>query len=83
MIEISTLEELRAIRRRLSEECKGDPARYAAMLAEFGRASSGLRITQPLTGSAGVAPSPALEAGSEPADGEYQMPESGLGAARL
>ncbi len=65
MIEISTLEELRAIRRRLSEECGDDPARYAAMLAEFGQTRSGPHIAQPLAESASAIPSHAPEPGSQ------------------
>jgi hypothetical protein len=37
MIQIPLLDELRAIRRRLSEQCQGDMERYARMLQETKR----------------------------------------------
>ena len=52
MIQIPPLDELREVRRRLSEACGNDPARYAEMLREMARNNPGPYITQPMwTGS--------------------------------
>ena len=46
MIEVVTLDELRDVRRRLSEQCGNDIERYAAMLAEVATRIPGKYITE-------------------------------------
>ena len=48
MIEIPLIDELREIRGRLSDEQKGDPARYAEMLLQVSRDLPGSYVTHPL-----------------------------------
>ncbi len=48
MIEIPLVDELREVRRRLSDEQGGDPTRYAAMLKEVSRQLPGSYVHQPL-----------------------------------
>jgi hypothetical protein len=59
MIEIPLLDELREIRRRLSEEQGNDPVRYAAMLRKVAEEFSGTYVDQPRrAGSARVSRRP-------------------------
>lgn len=52
MIQIPPLDELREVRRRLSEAYGNDPVRYAEMLREMSRNHPGPYITEPMwTGS--------------------------------
>lgn len=46
MIEIPLIDELREIRRRLSEANSTDPSRYAAMLRQVAQALPGTYVTQ-------------------------------------
>lgn len=48
MIDFGPIDELREIRRRLSEQCGNDIERYAAMLAEVATRIPGKYITHPL-----------------------------------
>ena len=56
MKDVPLLDELRATRRRLAEEQELDAERYAAMLRELARESSGAYVTEPFLPAA--APSP-------------------------
>ena len=51
MIENPLLDELREIRRRLSEECQYDVYRYAEMLRQFARDNPGNYLDKPLPAS--------------------------------
>jgi len=48
MIDFGPIDELREVRRRLSEQCGNDVHRYAAMLREMAKGSTAKYITQPL-----------------------------------
>ena len=48
MIDFGPVDELREVRRRLSEECGNDIGRYAAMLQEVATRMPGRYITQQL-----------------------------------
>ena len=48
MTDILVIEELRAARRRLAEQCGSDVQRYAVMLQELSRALPGVYVNQPL-----------------------------------
>jgi hypothetical protein len=52
MLNIPILDELLAIRRRISEECQNDPIRYGAMLRDFGKTLSGPTIDKPFSDQA-------------------------------
>jgi hypothetical protein len=55
MIEIPLIDELREIRRRLSEEQGNDPVRYAAMLRKVAQEFPGTCVNHPTrTGTARV-----------------------------
>ena len=58
MVEISLLDELREIRRRLSEEQGNDPVRYAAMLRKVAQEVPGIYVDQPLRPEHSAAPKP-------------------------
>ena len=61
MIEIPLIDELRETRRRLSEACGNDVARYAEMLREVATRVPGHYVTRPLT-PLGTTPPPQVEA---------------------
>ncbi len=48
MIEIPLIDELREVRRRLSDDSGGDVGRYAEMLKQVGQDLPGPYITRPL-----------------------------------
>lgn len=48
MIEIPLIDELREVRRRLSDEYDGDPARYAEMLQRVAKELPGNYVDEPL-----------------------------------
>ena len=64
MIEIPLIDELREVRRRLSEACGNDAARYAEMLREVAARVPGQYVTRPLI-PAGTAPLPQADAAVE------------------
>ena len=49
MIDIPLIDELREVRRRLSERCGCDAERYARMLQEEASQFTGRYVTKPLT----------------------------------
>jgi len=49
MIDIPLIDELREVRRRLSEQCGCDANRYAKMLQEEASQFTGQYVTKPLT----------------------------------
>lgn len=51
MIEIAPIEELREVRRRLSEVERGDVAKYAAMLRQVAKQLPGEYVSAPLSDS--------------------------------
>ena len=61
MIEIPLIDELREVRRRLSEECGNDAARYAEMLREVAARVPGQYVTRPLIPTGTAPPAPAGE----------------------
>jgi hypothetical protein len=64
MIEIPLIDELREVRRRLSESCGNDVARYAEMLREVATRVPGRYVTRPLIPS-GTAPSRQADTSTE------------------
>jgi len=58
MIQIPLLDELREIRRRLSEQCEGDVPRYVEMLREVSQRIPGTYVTKPLVPETAIASPP-------------------------
>lgn len=68
MIEIPLIDELREVRRRLSEAQAADPVRYAAMLREVGRELPGKYVDRNLGSKRGDQPEPEPVARKQPTD---------------